>query len=74
MESWRTWWWELSAAGRAQWSVIAAGEHLTVEQLRKLQHEGLLMAGQVSTTDAGRRVLVPTELRSLAREPLARGA
>lgn len=65
-ESWRTWWLELTAAGRARWSGTAAGEFLTTVQLRRLQYEGLLMAGQTVCVEGELRVLVPAELRELA--------
>jgi len=74
MESWRTWWSELPAAGRAHWTDIAAGEYLTVEQLRRLQYEGLLMAGQMTNIDDEPRVMVPAELRRIAGHQVALGA
>jgi hypothetical protein len=74
MESWRTWWSELTAAGRAQWSSIAAGDFLTTEQLRRLQYEGLVMAGQMTCVDGKPRVAVPVELRTMAGLHVAMGA
>lgn len=66
MECWRTWWAELGPSGRAQWSAIAAERFLTTEQLRRLQYEGLLMAGYMTRVDGKARMLVPAELLHLA--------
>jgi len=74
MESWRTWWAELTANGRAQWSGVAAGDFLTSEQLRRLQYEGLVMAGRMTWIDGQQRVVVPPELRHLAGHQVVRGA
>jgi len=74
MESWRTGWSELPAAGRAHWSDIAAGDYLTVEQLRRQQYEGLMMTGQMTNIDDERRVLVPGELRRMTGHQAAIGA